>query len=131
MLENLPITQDFKLLYDYMNHMGTYIPVLRIPIIDKTKLKSNNYWLMAVIGKMPALDVLILHRPHNGPVLGQDGWKFLEKGFKYMHENGRSLKKIKMHNFSGNSDVGDKLYPCLKQLESLNCIDLSNFSLRS
>lgn len=47
-----------------------------------------------------------------------------------MTENGRGLKKIKFHNFSGNADVGDKMYSILKQLESLKSIDLSNFSLR-
>lgn len=63
MLNNLTITCDFKMLYEFINKLGAEIPVLRVSIIDKTKLKSNHYWLMAVIGKMPALKVLKLHLP--------------------------------------------------------------------
>jgi len=93
MVDNLMVTCDFPLLYEFINKLGTEIPVLRVSIIDKTKLKSNHYWLMAVIGKMPALKVLKLHLPQ-GVRFGAEGFKFLVKGFNYMHENGRMLEKI-------------------------------------
>lgn len=93
MLDKLSITCDFKLMYEYINKLGSEIPVLRVSIIDKTKLKSNHYWLMTLIGKMPALKVLKLHLPI-GIRFGGEGFKFLVKGFNYMHENGRMLDKI-------------------------------------
>jgi len=48
---------------------------------------------MALLGKMTALKVLKLHLP-TGVKFGAEGFKFLLKGFNYMHENGRMLDKI-------------------------------------
>lgn len=129
MIENLPITCDFKLMYDYINKLGPLIPVLRIPIIDKTKLKSNHYWIMALVGKMPNLETLKIHRPQNGKNLGPDGWKFLHKGFTYMKQNGRSLKKLCFSNIMAN-ECGEYMYPCLKSLDDLQSIVFNDVSLR-
>lgn len=92
--------------------------MLRISIIDKTKLKSNNYWLMALVSKMPALKVLKIHKPQGGKSLGKDGYKFLQKGLNYMKENGRSLSKISFHQMLG-PESSEYLYPCLKLHEEL------------
>ena len=43
--------------------MGREIPVLMVTVLDKRSLKSNNYYLMVLIGRMEALKVLKLHRP--------------------------------------------------------------------
>lgn len=130
MIENLPVTCDFKMMYDYINKLGPLIPVLRIPIIDKTKLKSNHYWIMALVGKMPNVETLKIHRPHNGKSLGLDGWKFLQKGFNYMKQNGRSLKKLCFNNVLAN-ECGEYMYPCLKSLEDLQSIVFNDVVLRS
>lgn len=130
MIENLPVTCDFKMMYDYINKLGPLIPVLRIPIIDKTKLKSNHYWIMALVGKMPNLETLKIHRPHSGKTLGPDGWKFLQKGFSYMKQNGRSLKKLCFNNILAN-ECGEMMYPCLKSLEDLQSIVFNDVALRS
>lgn len=63
MLGNLGVTNDFKLFYDYIIKIGCEVPVLRVATIDKTSLKSNQYWLMALVSKMPNLRVLKLHKP--------------------------------------------------------------------
>lgn len=55
MLENFVDTLDFKLFYKYLNELGPEIPVLRARMMDKQKLKSNHYWLMALVSKMPHL----------------------------------------------------------------------------
>ena len=55
MLEHFIVTLDFKLFYKFINDLGSEISVLRIPALDKQKLKSNHYWLMTLIGRMPSL----------------------------------------------------------------------------
>lgn len=49
---------------------------------------------MALVSKMVNLKIVKLHKPHGGSALGKDGWKFLNKGFTYMKENGRELIKF-------------------------------------
>jgi len=117
MLDNLTITCDFPMMYEFINKLGGEIPVLRVSIIDKTKLKSNHYWLMAVLGKMTALKVLKLNLPQ-GVKFGGEGFKFLQKGFNYMHENGRLLDKIYFNRILG-SNSEEFLYPCIKMQQDL------------
>lgn len=61
MLDYFGQSLDFKIMYKYINALGSEIPVLRVNIVKKTQLKSNNYWIMALVGKMPALQVLKFH----------------------------------------------------------------------
>jgi len=53
---------DFKVMYKYINAMTDLIPTLCFRLLDKTKLKSNSYYLMLVTGKMKALKTLKLKR---------------------------------------------------------------------
>lgn len=48
-----------------MEVLGPEVPVLRVNMIKKEKLKSNNYWIMALVGKMPALEVIKFHNSQN------------------------------------------------------------------
>jgi hypothetical protein len=128
MIENLPLTQDFKLMYKYIQQLGGEIESLRIPVINKTKLKSNNYWLMALVSKMPTLQVLKLHKIPGGKVLMTDGYKFLLKGLNYLKENGRILKKIEFNNLLGSYST-EHLYPCLKLHDQLICLNFNNLTL--
>jgi hypothetical protein len=85
MLDFFGQSLDFKLLYKYINTLGSEIPVLRVNMVKKTQLKSNNYWIMALVGKMPALEVLKFHNRSTGSVsFGNDGWKYLSKGMNYL-----------------------------------------------
>lgn len=127
MLDTLSTTCNFPLMYEYINKLGTEIPVLRVSIIEKTKLKSNHYWLMAVIGKMSALKVLKLHLP-TGIKFGGEGFKFLLKGFNYMHENGRMLDKIYFNRILGQNSE-EYLYPCLKQQTELQVLNFNGVVL--
>lgn len=52
---------DFKLFYEYINKLGSSIEVLRVRTLNKTKLKSNHYWIMVLMTKMTKLRVLKLH----------------------------------------------------------------------
>ena len=76
MLQYFPQHQDFKLFYKYIDEMGPLIHTLRLKILDKRKFKSNNYYLMALIGRMPTLKVLKMHKD-SLIALGVDGFKYL------------------------------------------------------
>ncbi|MFN9910701.1 MAG: hypothetical protein ACK56F_32110, partial [bacterium] len=58
------------------------VHTLRLKILDKKKFKSNNYYLMALIGRMKNLKVLKIQKDVL-VFLGLDGFKFMHKGFKY------------------------------------------------
>lgn len=55
MLQHFVFTLDFKLFYKFINDLGSEISVLCIPAMDKMKIKSNHYWLMTLLGRMPCL----------------------------------------------------------------------------
>ena len=82
MLQYFPQHQDFKLFYKYIDVMGPLISTLRLQILDKKNFKSNNYYLMALIGRLKNLKILKIHKDQN-TYLGADGFKFIQKGFKY------------------------------------------------
>lgn len=52
MLDNFSKLRDFKILYEYINEIGDKIRVLRVKVQDKTKLKSNHYWILVLLSKL-------------------------------------------------------------------------------
>ena len=85
MLEHFTKVCDFKVFYDYVNKLGPQIEVLRLPSMDKTKLKSNHYWVMSLITKLPALRAIKMHK-HPDHCVGPDFFKFLLKGMNYLQK---------------------------------------------
>ena len=55
---------------------------LVLRILDKAKFKSHHYWILAVLGKMKSIKNLKIHKD-NITSFSTDGFKFLQKGFKY------------------------------------------------
>lgn len=92
MLENFLHTLDFKLFYRFLTEIGSEIQVLRIPALDKTKLKSNHYWLMTLLGRLPNLRSVKFHRGKQ--TVTPDFYKFMSKGMSYMKKEGRDLKQL-------------------------------------
>lgn len=92
MLQHFLITLDFKLFYKFITVLGSEISVLRIPALDKTKLKSNHYWLMTLLGRMPSLKAVKFHR--NNENVKPDFFKFMQKGMAYMQKEGRELQMM-------------------------------------
>ena len=74
--------------------------VLRVRAINKTKIKSNHYWIMVLMTRLTKLRVLKLHG-NQTVVLGPDFFKFLIKGINYMAKEGRQLEKIQMSKLLG------------------------------
>ena len=62
--------------------------MLRIPSIDKTKLKSNHFWIMPIITKLTTLRVVKMHK-HNDHMIGPDFYNFLRKGSAKLMENNK------------------------------------------
>ena len=64
MLQSFDKFLDFAVFYDYINKLGDSLEVLRVRAINKTKLKSNHYWIMVLVTKLTKLRVLKLHAHH-------------------------------------------------------------------
>ena len=60
--DEAPPVAPFQVFYEYINKIGGSIEVLRIPSMDKTKLKSNHFWIMPLLTKLPALRVIKMHK---------------------------------------------------------------------
>lgn len=58
MIFYFPKFLDFKLFYKYVNTLGDEITRITLPVIDKTHIKSNHYWIMALLSKLNNLKVL-------------------------------------------------------------------------
>lgn len=58
MLASFSKVCDFQFFYEYVNKIGDQVEVLSIPVINKTPLKSNHYWVMALLSKLPKLRVV-------------------------------------------------------------------------
>ena len=80
--------------------MNPFLQTVRVKILDKKYFKSNNYYLMVLTGRLKSLRVLKIHKDtlvH----LGVDGFKYLQKGFKYFQDNGGVLQKLQINNLLG------------------------------
>jgi len=113
-----------------VNKLGSQLQVLRVPTLDKTKMKSNHYWVMVLVSKLANLRVLKLHDRQCNFHVGQDFFKFLLKGLNYMTSQGRQLQKVQISNLKGFS-TGEFMYPCLKSHSDLVslCFLNSNITL--
>lgn len=103
--------------------------MLRVKSINKTKLKSNHYWIMVLLTKLTKLRVLKFEG--NSTVhLGLDFFKFVIKGMNYMAKDGRQLEKFQMNNLLGLTGfASDNLYPCLKPNSNLVSLNFSKSSI--
>ena len=104
--------------------MNPLIECLRVKVIDKAKLKSNHYWIMALVGRMTNLKVLKLHKD-SLVSLGADGFKFLQKGLKYFQESGGSLVKLQVSSHLIGNASDEYLQPSLKCLPDLRILKIT------
>ena len=123
MLEHFLITLDFKLFYKFISVLGPEISVLRIPALDKTKLKSNHYWLMALLGRMPSLKAVKFHR--NNENVKTDYFKFMQKGMAYMQKEGRELQMMQFDDMLCKQRSAELFYGVLKHHPNLICLKVN------
>ena len=43
------------MIYEFIKTYGEHLETINFSMVDKTSLKSNNYWLMAIIPKLKNL----------------------------------------------------------------------------
>ena len=55
LIEDLSLNQNFELIYEFIKTFGEHLETINIRITDKKSLKSNHYWLMAIIPKLKSL----------------------------------------------------------------------------
>ena len=68
----------FKMLYEYISKFGDSIEVLRIPSIDKRRLKSNHFWIMPLLTKLNNLRAIKMYL-QKGHYIGSDFFNFFKK----------------------------------------------------
>lgn len=127
MLEHFLITLDFKMLYKFISDLGSEITVLRIPALDKKKLKSNHYWLMTLLGRMPNLQAVKFHR--NKEWVSPDFFKFMAKGMAYMQKEGKQLKQLSFEDITGHGRTQDLLYTVIKHHPNLVTLKVRNTTI--
>ena len=116
---------DFEVFYDYINKLGNSLEVLKVVSLDKTKLKSNHYWIMVLLTKLTKLRV-VKFCGNTNIAIGPDLFKFMIKGMNYMAKEGRQLEKFQMNKMLGYCANQDNLYPFLKPNTNLLSIDVSD-----
>jgi hypothetical protein len=82
LIEDLSLNQNFELIYEFIKTFGEHLETINIRITDKKSLKSNHYWLMAIIPKLKSLKNIRLIES-DSVYFGEDGFKFLSKAFNY------------------------------------------------
>lgn len=65
LITDLPFNLNFQFIFEFIKAFGDEIETLKLCIIDKTSLKSNHYWLMAIIPKLKNLKNLKIYKDNN------------------------------------------------------------------
>ena len=55
LLDDFEYNKNFEIVFEFIKTYGDLIENLSVKLIDKTGLKSNHYWLMAIIPKLKNL----------------------------------------------------------------------------
>jgi hypothetical protein len=65
LMNDLDITHDFEMIYEFIKTYGNDLTSIKLRIIEKRSLKSNHYWLMAIIPKLTKLKTLKFYKMKN------------------------------------------------------------------
>lgn len=71
-----------KNLHIKLNALAPEITVLRVPVIVE-HLRSKNYWLLVLLGKLKNLKVVKFHLDGTDISVQRDFFKFMQKGMAY------------------------------------------------
>lgn len=93
LIRDLQFNKDFEMIYEFIKAFGKDLTSVNFKVIDKSSLKSNHYWLMAIIPKLTSMKSFKLFKQNNLH-LGPDSFKFLLKAFTYFQKNGGSLNNF-------------------------------------
>lgn len=95
---DLDLTHNFEMIYEFIKVFEKDLTSLKLRIIDKTSLKSNHYWVMAILPKLKSLKHLTIYRSIETHYVQEDFFKFLTKAMQYFQRNGCSLDSFHLNN---------------------------------
>lgn len=124
---DLQYNHDFEILYEYIKTFGTELTSVKMKIIDKMSLKSNHYWILALIPKLKSLKSLKMYQ-NEANTFGNDGYKFMQKAFRYFQKNGGLIENFQVSNVIAYQYT-DNLYPILKCIPNLQILNFQNNTL--
>jgi len=61
LMNDLEYNYNFEIIYEFIKVFVDDLTCIKINILDKTSLKSNHYWLMAIIPKLTKLKTLKIY----------------------------------------------------------------------
>lgn len=129
--QDLDLTHNFEMIYEFIKVFKSDLTNIKLLAINKTSLKSNNYWLLAIIPKLTSLKHLTLYQGllynHN---TSEDFWKFAHKAMKYFSENKLSLDSITLADF-GIGNKKDYLYSIMKFVPDIKVLNLIRMNLKN
>lgn len=97
LLVELQHNQNFELIYEFIKAYGNDLQCIKLDLIDKTHLKSNHYWLLAVLRKLTKVKSIKIFKSDNGGNFGKDGFKFMEKGFTVLQKCEGNIVKFEIN----------------------------------
>ena len=117
------------MVYEFIKVFAEDLHNLKFKVISKTSLKSNHYWLMAIIPKLTHLKHLTIYSHVNKDMnVPQDFWKFLEKAMKYFAANKLSLDSFSLVDVQ-NQNRKDFLYSILKYCPDIKVLTMTHTQL--
>lgn len=128
---DLDLTHNFEMIYEFIKVFQEDLTSLKFRLIDKTSLKSNHYWIMAILPKLKYLRHLTIYRGVENFNMPIDFFKFMVKAFNYFKENGHSLDSLALINVQnyGSSVTGDHLFSILKNIQNVQLLDFTHTPL--
>ena len=61
LMNDLEYNYNFEIIYEFIKVFVEDLTCIKINILDKTSLKSNHYWLMAIIPKLTKLKTIKIY----------------------------------------------------------------------
>lgn len=62
LVKHVAMNYNFELIYEFIKVFEQELETVKILLVDSTHLKSNNYYLLAIIPKLKALKIAKFYR---------------------------------------------------------------------
>lgn len=118
LVKHLQFNYNYEIIYEFIKLFKNDLTNIKLRLLDSTHLKSNNYYLMAIIPKLTNLKVLKVYKDVESPAFGKNGINFLQKAFNFFTKNGGKLVKYEFGNGINSINL-DFMYAKLKQMANL------------
>ena len=82
LVKHVQLNYNFEFIYEFVKLFKDDLTCIKLQLLDTTHLKSNNYYLMAIIPKLTKLKILKLYKDPDSLAFGKNGINFLQKALK-------------------------------------------------